>query len=270
MPWPAWHLHLDVWGLVVALGLAYWYAERRLRPLVAPQAHPATVGQAWRWYGGLALLAAVSSWPFHDIGETALFSVHMIEHMVLVLVVPPLLLAGIPRWIADRTLGHPGVARVLRPAARAVPAFAIFNVVLVAIHWPLVVELMLTSTIGHFTVHALLFGAALLTWLPVVSPTPAIPRLGAPLQMLYLFLHSLIPTVPASFLTFSYAPIYPVYGDAALAWGITAVTDQTVAGLIMKLGGGLLLWGRIALIWFRWYGEERRWDRLERELRAVE
>jgi putative membrane protein len=117
-------------------------------------------------------------------------------------------------------------------------------------------------------VHAWLFGVSLLMWMPVFSPTPALPRLHASGQMFYLFLQSLLPTIPASFLTFSSVALYPVYGDAALVYGLSAVADQTIAGVIMKLGGGLLLWGTIAVIWFRWTRQEREWERLEASLRA--
>jgi putative membrane protein len=62
--------------------------------------------------------------------------------------------------------------------------------------------------------------------------------------------------------------MYPVYGDAALAYGITAVADQTMAGVVMKIGGGLLLWGTIAFIWFRWTRQEEEWENLEASLRV--
>jgi cytochrome c oxidase assembly factor CtaG len=151
-----------------------------------------------------------------------------------------------------------------------VPAFIILNVAMIAIHWPTVVELMLKSDLAHFSVHAGLFLSALVAWMPVRSPTPALPRMRPPQQMLYLLFHSILPTIPASFLTFSSVALYPVYGDAALEWGLTAVADQTIAGVIMKLAGGILLWTAIAIIWFRWVGEERRWDELEAELRSTQ
>lgn len=268
MPWPAPHLHLDVVATVVTLAVAYGYAELRLRRLIAPAAAAATRRQWWCWFTGLGLLFFVSSWPFHDIGETALFSVHMVEHLVIVYLCAPLLLLGMPRWMADVTLGRPSVARILRPLARPAPAFVFLNVAMIAIHWPQAVEAMLTSNLAHFVIHAGLFTVAVIAWLPVRSPTPAIGRLRPPMQMLYLFAHSLLPTVPASFLTFSSAPLYPVYGDAALAWGVSALDDQTVAGVIMKIGGGLILWIAIAVIWFRWVAEEREWDRIEADLRS--
>ena len=270
MPWPAPHLHFDVLGTVFVLGFGYAYAELRLRHLVSPAATPATKGQWIKWFVGLFFMLVVSTWPIHDIGETALFSVHMVEHLVIVFLTAPLLLMGLPGWMADATIGRPAVARVLRPLVHPVPAFIILNVAMIAIHWPTVVELMLESDLAHFIVHAGLFLSALVAWMPVRSPTPALPRMRPPQQMLYLLFHSILPTIPASFLTFSSVALYPVYGDAALEWGLTAVADQTIAGVIMKLAGGILLWTAIAIIWFRWVGEERRWDELEAELRSTQ
>ena len=265
---PPWHPHPDVWLVVAVLGVGYWYANARIRPHLAPKAAGPTRRQLWQWYGGLALLAIFSGYPIHDIAETALFTFHMIEHMALALIVPPLLLMGTPRWLADATLGHPKVVRWLKPLARPVVAFFIFNASFILIHWPDAVELMLTNEFAHFLIHLWLAFAAFLMWMPVVSPTPAIPRLNRPRQMLYLLLQSLLPTIPASFLTFSSTALYPVYGDASLAYGIDPVTDQTIAGIIMKLGGGLIIWVTIAVIWFRWTKEEREWEELETSLRV--
>lgn len=266
---PPWHPHYDVWAVVFVLGYGYWFANRRLRRLTAPEAAGPTPGQWASWYVGVAALWLVSDWPIHDIGETALFTFHMVEHMVIALVVPPLLLKGLPLWLGDALLGHPRVVWWLRPLARPVPAFALFNATFVTIHWPELVGWMVSGGgVVHFAVHAWLAAVSVLMWMPVFSPSSVIPRLRPPLQMLYLFLQSLLPTVPASFLTFSTVPVYPVYGEAALAYGLSAVADQTIAGIVMKIGGGLLLWSTIAVIWFRWASRERDWERLEGPLRV--
>jgi putative membrane protein len=76
--------------------------------------------------------------------------------------------------------------------------------------------------------------------------------------MLYLFLQSLAPTIPASFLTFGRSPLYPIYATFPRVWNIGPLEDQLIAGLVMKLGGGLLLWGFIVAIWFRWYARDTR------------
>ncbi len=266
---PAWHPHPDVYLLIFVLGVGYWYANTRIRRYAAPRSPGPTRMQWWQWYGGLALIAVASGWPLHDIGEQSLFTLHMVEHMILGLLVPPLLLMGLPRWLADATLGHPKVAPWLRPISRAIPAFFLFNTAFIVIHWPDAVAGMLTSDLAHFGIHTFLFVTAFLMWIPVLSPTAAIPKLNRPMQMLYLFLQSLLPTIPASFLTFSSTVIYPAYGDGSLAWGLTPVTDQTIAGIVMKLGGGLILWVTIAFIWFRWTSEERNWEQLDTPVRPA-
>jgi putative membrane protein len=265
-PLPEFHLHGDVLALVLILAVGYWYADRRLRPVVAPTSPGPTRWERRRWYVGVLFLWIASGWPIHDLAEETLFSFHMVEHLLIGYVVPPLLLTGVPRWLADATLGRRSVARVLRPLAHPAVAFFLFNGALVLLHWPEAVAWQNTMETTHFLFHALMFSAGVLLWLPVFSPTPAIPRMAPPMRMLFLFLNTIIPTVPASFLTFSSEPLYPVYGDAASAWGLSALADQTIAGLIMKLGGGFYLLGVIAWIWFRWLEEERRWDRVEREL----
>ena len=110
-------------------------------------------------------------------------------------------------------------------------------------------------------------------WWPVVDPIPELKRLSEPGKMLYLFLQSILPTVPASFLTFASTPIYHFYETVPRIWGIDVLTDLQMAGLIMKIGGGLLLWVCIAVIFFRWYAREERgeseeitWETFEREL----
>jgi putative membrane protein len=76
-----------------------------------------------------------------------------------------------------------------------------------------------------------------------------------------------VPTVPASFLTFADEPLYKFYAHVPRIWGISAVEDQQLAGAIMKLAGGAILWGTIFVIFFRWY---QRQDREDKARRAAE
>ena len=253
--------------MVVALGVLYLHADLRVRPSAAPHSPPADSRQRAFWFGGLAILAASSGWPFHDLAEQVFFSLHMVEHMLVALVIPPLLLMGTPRWMAEHLLRSPSVLAVLRQWRKPLPAFFLFHLTLAGLHWTPVVEAMVDSALIHFLAHLWLFATAVMIWVPVVSPTPLLPRLNPPLRMLLLFLHSIIPTVPASFLTFSRTPLYPSYVDSAIGFGVTSVTDLQVAGLIMKLGGGLILWGTILRIWFKWTRTERAWDTIEQDLR---
>lgn len=260
----AFHLHGDVLGVIAALVVAYEFGLRRLGPTLAPRGEIAvTRRQRVAFYSGIGSLLVVSAWPVHDIGEGSLFMFHMVEHMAFGFVAPPLLLMGIPWWLL-RAVVRP-VLPLLQVLVRPFVALVLFNAVLGLIHVPEVVDLMVRSDLAHFGLHVLVFVTGILMWWRVIDPLPDIPSLPPFFKMGYVFLHSLVPTIPASFLTLGDSALYPIYETMPRLWGISAHTDQVVAGLIMKLGGGLLLWGVITAIWFRWWAEEQRLDAAERE-----
>ena len=139
-----------------------------------------------------------------------------------------------------------------------------FNAMLGLVHVPGIVELMLESEVAHFGIHTVLLATGIMMWWPVMSPLPELPHLSPFMKMGYLFLQSLVPTIPASFLTLGDRPLYPIYETLPRLWGISAHSDQVIAGLIMKLGGGLLLWGFIAWVFFTWWSEEQRYGAVDR------
>lgn len=275
-PW-AWHPHPDVWLLVAVLGGGYVFALRRLGPRHVPAGVPAASrAQMATFAGGLLALWLAADWPVHDLGEDYLYSVHMTQHLLLTLVVPPLLLLGTPAWMARELLRPPRLMAAVRRLARPLPALALFNALIVVTHWPDFVDLTLRSEAAHFAGHAAIFGAALVMWCPVVSPLPEMRLLSPPAKMLYLFLQSIVPTVPASFLVFAERPIYRFYETVPRLWGLSAGEDQRIGGLLMKLGGGALLWAIITVIFFRWHAEEESgapdflyWRDLEDDLEAA-
>lgn len=278
VPFPAWHPHLGAWVLVGALAVLYLLAVRRERAR-RPGEEVLTRSQGLCFAGALGTMFFASAWPVHDVAERYLYSVHMVQHLMLTLVVALLLLVGTPAWMARNLLGHGRVLRAVRSLSRPVFGLIQFNLILVLSHWPVVVEATVRYHPLHFVAHAVLVGSAVLMWMPVASPLPEIRRIKPPAQMLYLFLQTIVPTVPASFLTFNDRPLYRIYATFPRLWGVSALTDQQTAGLIMKIGGGLFLWLIIAMIFFRWYaGEERRdkaerdgvllWDDVEQELLA--
>ena len=252
------HMHLDVVGVLAAMVILYEYGLRRLAPLYAPRGEVVvTRGQRWAFYAGILSLYVVSTWPVHDIGENSLFIFHMSEHLVFGLVAPPLLLSGTPWWLI-RFVVKP-VLPALRIVTKPFVALALFNGMLGLIHAPAVLNLMLRSEPAHFGLHAILFITGIFMWWPIIGPIPDIPQLPPFLRMGYVFLQSLVPTIPATFLTFAETPLYPVYETFPRLWGISALDDQVMAGLLMKLGAGILLWGYIAWIWFSWWNDEQRY-----------
>jgi putative membrane protein len=270
---PPWHLHLDVWLLFASVEALYLVALRRRRRSTGSRG--ASARKVTLFSLGVAVLWLGADWPLHDLAERYLYSMHMVQHLLFTLVAPPLLIAGLPDWLLREILRPRAVSRLVRFLTRPLVALIVFNGVLLFSHWPAVVDASVRSEPLHFGLHVLIVASAFVMWWPVMSPLPEMPALPAPGQMLYLFLQSLAPTVPASFLTFGSTPLYPVYASFPRIWGIDALTDQLIAGLTMKLAGGLILWGFIAAIFFRWFAQEQRdgWDTLqwrnfEREIRA--
>ena len=264
VPFPHWHPHLDVWALIGAFAVLYVVSVRRERAR-RPGEEVLTRSQGLCFAGALGVMFLASDWPVHDVAEGYLYSVHMVQHLLLTLVVALLLLAGTPAWMARNLLGKGRVLRAVRTLSRPVTGLIQFNLILVLSHWPVVVEATVRYHPLHFVAHAVLLASAVLMWMPVASPLPEIRRIKPPAQMLYLFLQTIVPTIPASFLTFNDRPLYGIYADFPRLWGVSALTDQQTAGLIMKIVGGLFLWLVIALIFFRWYANEERQDKAARD-----
>jgi putative membrane protein len=270
---PSWHPHADVWLLLGGLWAAYLVAWRR-RAALAPTAREERRRRTVLFTAGMALLLLSSDWPVHDLAEQRLYSVHMVQHLVYTLVAAPLIVAGVPAWMWRSLLRPVPIGALFGFLTRPVVALLVFNGVLLFTHWPEVVDASVGSEWTHFGLHVLVFGSAVVMWWPVLSPLPERPALAPPVQMVYLFLQSLAPTIPASFLTFGSSPLYPVYETFPRMWGLSALNDQLIAGLIMKIAGGLILWGFIAVIFFNWHARERTgWDALglrhvERDVRA--
>lgn len=265
-PIPAWQAQPDVWLVVAALAIGYWVAVVRLGPrLVSPVEPIVTRLQVVSFSLGVFAVWLASDWPIHAVAEQMNYSVHMVQHLIFSMVAAPLILLGTPAWLLRWILGAPSRRFVVvRWLARFVPALIIFNLVLVITHWPAIVNAGLGSVWIHFGLHAILFLSSLIVWLPVFSPLPEIPRLGDPLRLLYLFAQSILPIVPASFLTYGATPLYRFYVGQPHLWGISTIGDQQIAGLIMKIAAGIILWFLIAVLFFRWAADEQKPSQLVR------
>jgi putative membrane protein len=161
------------------------------------------------------------------------------------------------------------VGRFFLKLARPVPAAVVFNAVQLLTHWTVVVDASVQNGLVHYGLHTLVVTTALAAWMPVVSPLPE-RRTSIPAQGIHLFLMSIVPTVPAAWLAMSEGVVYDVYDRPARLWGLSATTDQQLAGLLMKLGGSVVLWSIIIVLFFRWVGSEDRGTRPRRAVLAAD
>jgi len=245
LSWP-----FDPWIVVplVLTALVYLRGWRRLRQRGARRFQNR---QLYAFLGGLgALFLALASPidPFADL----LLQVHMVQHLLLMMIAPPLLwlgdpliplLCGLPAavriyWVAPflrlrlvrglcRALTHPAVAWLLYTAATWLW------------HVPPFYETALRQPVWHVVEHACFLGAALLFWWPVVQPFPSAPRWSHWALVPYLLLADVQNTVLSALLTFSDRVLYPHYAAMPRLWGLAALDDQAAAGLIMWIPGSL-------------------------------
>ena len=203
--------------------------------------------------------------PLHDLSDKSLFSAHMAQHLLLTLLFPPLLLYGTPAWVVRRVLAPRWVTALARVLTRPVIAAALFTAPIVLWHVPVLYEAALRHHNVHIAQHLVFLATAVLMWWPILSPVPELPRLPYPGQMLYLFLLGIPMSITGALITLSDSVLYPFYAAAPRVWVLPALADQQIGGLLMWVPGGLVLWGAMTLVWFRWSAREERGD-VEREV----
>ncbi len=253
-PW-VYEARPDVWALIASMVVGYWWSLTRLRPhLAGPPVRPSR-GMRARYAAGVVVLWFAVDWPMDRLGDDYLFSAHMVQFVLVTMVAAPLLVSGVPTWLQIE-LVRPG-ARVVRFLGRGPVALGLFQVVLVATHLPSVVALYTSNSVVHFALHALWVLSGCLFWLPILGSEPVVRPLRPPLKIVYLIAATIVPTVPAGFLTWTETAFYDSYATAPRVWGISPVVDLQLAGVVMKIGGGTILWLFILWLFASWASAER-------------
>ncbi|MGI9605516.1 MAG: cytochrome c oxidase assembly protein [Acidimicrobiales bacterium] len=267
-PWE-WRPHPEVWLLVAAIVGMGFYVTRVIGPKAVAAGEPIVSTRQRRYFViGVVVLLIAADWPMHDIAERYLYSVHMFQHLLITFFIPIFFLQATPEWLARLVLGGGDQERTLvGKLAKPLVAGVIFNALAALTHWNGIVQLSADSGPFHYGIHLVMFASALLMWMPVLGPLPEL-RLSPPGQMIYLFLMSIIPTIPAGWLTFADNVVYPAYDISDRLWGIGVIADQQAAGAVMKIIGGFFLWSLIAVRFFRWSAEQRATDLSRRIVRG--
>jgi putative membrane protein len=267
-------------GVVIPLimsGLLYSFGIVRLR-----SASPASVRRSDVIYfalGWIALAIALCS-PIHAWGSV-LFSAHMTQHEILMLVAAPLLVLGRPvvpfLWALPRSTAR-SVARfskgsawqpVWRCISNPFVAWVIHAVVLWSWHVPFLFQATLESDFVHALQHASFLFSALLFWWAVIHGRQR--ALGFGLAVLYMFTTALHSGLLGALLTFANHVWYPAYIDRANAWGLTPLEDQQIGGLIMWVPAGLVYIAAGLALFAGWLRESgRRADASSRSLVTAE
>jgi putative membrane protein len=236
---------------VLLLVAGYAASVRHAKRSGAPEdAHP------WAFAAGTVAFWLAADWPVGPLGTGYLASVHTVQYIAFSMLVPPLLLYGLPTAPFRSLARGSYVAPLVRLLTRPLMAFVIFNAVLVITHLPTVVDGFKVTQVGAFAVDMAWLAAGVLFWWQVLGRVAELDPLPLPGRIVFVLLNVFIPTVPAAFLTFADYPIYAVYELAPRMSELSAAEDQQLAGLIMKTVGGLTLFGTASVLFFRWYAKE--------------
>lgn len=243
--------HPEVWLLVAFLTGAYVYMVRVIGPTaVGPDRAAVTRTNVVAFVAAMVMLWVASDWPLHDISEDYLYSAHMVQHMMLSYFLPPLALMATPAWLMRVLIGDGRLYSMVRWLCRPVAAGLLFNAVVMVTHVPQVVNASVDNGPFHYGLHVLVVTTSLVMWMPVVGPLTELQLKIAP-KMIYLFAQTVVPIIPAGWLTFADGAVYDAYDRPARMWGISVVSDQQLAGAVMKLGGTLFLWSIIIFLFFK-------------------
>jgi putative membrane protein len=266
-PWTwSWQPFPGVWAFVALVAGSYAFALKRLEPArFAGDDRPATRREIALFALGVVALWIGLDWPVGLLSAGYLLSARTIQNLLFVMAAPPLLLLGTPRWLLRRLLRGRLAFRAARLCTRPLVPLVIYNAVLVGVHLPPAVNLASGSQVLSFGVDMLVIASGLVFWWPALGRLPELQPLGYPGRIGYLLLSVFVPTVPAVFYTYARYPIYELYELAPRVAGISAVTDQQVAGLTMKTVGGLILFTVMSVMFFRWHRIERDQEHPTRE-----
>jgi cytochrome c oxidase assembly factor CtaG len=269
------HEMLGEWSLdlvptvgVAVAGLLYVAAYRRLAARTrASDQSPAVPRSRTACFGlGLAVLIVAVDGP-PDVLQDSSFSMHMIQHLLLQMVAPPLLLLAGPAllvlradppWFRRRLL-----ARALRSAAvrfltHPVTTLLAFSTLLVGSHLSPLYELTLRHEWVHELEHMAYFTTALLFWWVAIGVDPAPRRISYPARLFYLFLSMPVPALLGLSIASSDHVLYPYYLTHVPPWGTSALQDQHLAGFIMWNSGIFTIVPAMAVVLLRWLDEDAR------------
>lgn len=267
--WRAWNADPAIIGALVLAGAVYGVGWRRLQRAARP---PVAARHAASFAAALALLAAALLSPLDALAGT-LLSAHMVQHLILLLVAPPLLAFARPGLVLR--VGLPPSARtqtgrwarMLRPVTRwpnqPLSVLVVSTVAMWAWHVPALYDAAVLNPFLHAAEHLSFLGGEFLFWRLVIDPSPR-RRLSYPGAMLLTFGVLLQGAALGALITLSPTLLYPIYRSTAAMWGTTALNDQHLAGALMWIppGGAYLV--TIVALAARWFHQmDRRMPRRE-------
>lgn len=247
-------------GVAFGVTAAAWFYFRRAGGRPDDGVEPISRARRISFAAGLATVVLALMSPIGVLADDYLLSVHMLQHILLTIAVPILLLLGIPAWMYDPVRQAFGgkLWVVWRVLTMPVLAFVLFQLPYSVYHVPFAYDLSLQYLPVHIAAHGFLIFAAILSWWPVLAPSQELGKAAPAIAMIYLFVQTLPGQIVGALITYADHVLYPSYLSAGRVFGMSAAIDQQVGGLIMWIGTSSIYLAAVAIVFFRWAGREDR------------
>lgn len=242
---------------VLVVAAAYAVRARRLR---ARGSGVPAVRLACFGAGVLVLLAAFVT-PIDSVGETRLFSVHMLQHVLIGDVAPVLVVLGLTGPLLRPVLALPGVVP-LRTVAHPLVALPLWALDLALWHVPLLYDAALHHAAVHALEHACFFAFGAFLWAALLEPLPGPAWFGAGRKVVYVVVMWFYALGLSQVFIWSQRPFYSVYVHAPRMWGLSPLSDQRVGGGVMLVEGSFVMLGALVWLLLRWFAESEARQRL--------
>ena len=251
-------------GILYAHGLRRWPQPRTLRPW-AP----------YSFYAGLGLMIFALGGPLDALADD-LFSMHMVQHMVLMMIAPPLVLLGAPTTPVLKGLPQAVRRQVVAPLMRSASARSVYRFLAhpVTIFLTFTINLWMWHFYGqayetatqrmwvHIIEHWTFISTAMLFWWVVIDPKPLRSSLSYPLRMLFIGVTMFQKVVLGAFITYRHAVLYEYYEGRPRLWGLSAVYDQQLAAMWMWIGGTMVLTVALIIVMVVWFDKMEKHSKL--------
>ena len=249
--WLLWDVHesLVIGTLLAVVAFTWAIGPGRIR--WGWSAVPATPRQRGLFYGTMALMYLTLDGPLHHLADELLFSAHMQQHMILQLVWAPLIVIAVPPWLWRALLRPRPVLVLARVFSRPMTAFLTYNAIVFGWHIPPLYNLALTTHAWHIVQHLMFMSSAVLMWWVMIAPLPEF-RATYARRMVFVLANMLAMKVLGLIISLSDEVLYTFYLAQPRAWGLDALGDQQLGGMLMWLPGGGLLWAGLGRVWWQW------------------
>ncbi|PLR69617.1 cytochrome c oxidase assembly factor CtaG [Bacillus sp. UMB0893] len=247
---------------------------------------PVSFKQKALFVSSIILLYAVKGSPLDLMGHL-MFSAHMTQMAILYLLIPPLIIFGIPSWLWRALIFVRGVKQIVTFLSKPLIALIVFNGIFSLYHIPLVFDVVKTDHLLHAAVTVFIFIAAMLMWWPLLNDLPEWKELGGIKKIGYIFANGMLLTPACALIIFADTPLYATYADPS-AWvsalelcvpadmlaglnltgpemfnTLPLVEDQQLGGIMMKIIQEFVYGSLLGIIFFKWARQERERDNLE-------